>query len=242
MSPRLIKVLSTDIFHVHTYRCGHAEEVSDEAYIQKALSLGATGIWFTDHAPFPGDPFRGRMMYHDLPEYIASLSRYKKLYAGQIDVHIGLEIEYFPSFIPYYEELRSIPEIELLLLGQHMAEDAPGRYSFSWEKDRLKNEEFLALGVAIVAGVQSGYFDAVAHPDRIYRRRKEWDEHMEMMAVSIIEAACSRKTPLEVNVSSQHHKYHFWPQFWDLVPGDAVKITGRDAHFVRKLDYYEGRF
>ena len=42
-----------DIFHVHTFRCGHAENVSDEEYIKKAISLGASGIWFTDHAPFP---------------------------------------------------------------------------------------------------------------------------------------------------------------------------------------------
>lgn len=55
----MIEIKSTDIFHVHTYRCGHAEEVGDEEYVIKAIELGATGIWFTDHAPFPGDPFRG---------------------------------------------------------------------------------------------------------------------------------------------------------------------------------------
>jgi histidinol-phosphatase (PHP family) len=53
---------------VHTYRCGHAENVSDEEYIKKAISLGASGIWFTDHAPFPGDPFGNRMKYSELDE------------------------------------------------------------------------------------------------------------------------------------------------------------------------------
>ena len=96
-------VLKTDIFHVHTYRCGHAEAVPDEAYIQRAIEIGATGIWFTDHAPFPCDLFRGRMMYADLPEYVATLTELKKRYERQIDVHIGLEIEYFPAFRTYYE-------------------------------------------------------------------------------------------------------------------------------------------
>lgn len=45
----------TDLFHVHTFRCKHAEETGDEEYIKKAIKLGKTGIWFTDHAPFPGN-------------------------------------------------------------------------------------------------------------------------------------------------------------------------------------------
>ncbi|MBQ2577396.1 MAG: PHP domain-containing protein [Lachnospiraceae bacterium] len=43
-----------EIFHVHTFRCGHAAEVEDEAYVKKAIELGADKITFTDHAPFPG--------------------------------------------------------------------------------------------------------------------------------------------------------------------------------------------
>ena len=136
-------VLSTEIFHVHTSRCRHAEDISDEAFILKAIELGATGIWFTDHAPFPGNPFRNRMEYDELNEYISTLSQYKEAYSDRITVHIGLEIEYFPSFSSYYEELNSNENIEMLLLGQHMAEDIPGHYTFSWEKERLKEEEYI---------------------------------------------------------------------------------------------------
>ena len=32
------------LFHVHTFRCGHAEMVSDEEYIKKAIDLGATDL------------------------------------------------------------------------------------------------------------------------------------------------------------------------------------------------------
>ena len=28
-------------FHVHTYRCGHAEHIPDEAYVKKAIELGS---------------------------------------------------------------------------------------------------------------------------------------------------------------------------------------------------------
>ena len=81
------------IFHVHTYRCGHASNEKDELYIEKALELGASKITFTDHAPFPGDPFTGRMLYSQLSEYISSLKTLKNKYKDRIEVHIPLQRE-----------------------------------------------------------------------------------------------------------------------------------------------------
>ncbi len=231
-------ILPTDIFHVHTFRCGHAEIITDEAYIQKAIEYGATGIWFTDHAPFPGDPFGNRMKYDELEEYISTLSHYKTAYSDSISVHIGLEIEYFPSFEAYYKELRTNSAIEMLLLGQHMAETVPGKYTFSWDKEHLKKEEFLALGNAIVEGIETGYFDAVAHPDRIFRRCKLWNDDMQSVSEEIIHAAQKHMIPLEINISSMTQKHHFWQQFWDIVPSDVQKIIGVDAHSVQELDYH----
>ena len=82
-----------NLFHVHTYRCGHAENISEELYIEKAITLNASDIWFTDHAPFPNDPFGGRMKYEQLNEYIDTLLQLKEKYKEEINVHIGLEIE-----------------------------------------------------------------------------------------------------------------------------------------------------
>ena len=65
--------LKNEIFHVHTNRCGHAEEVPDRAYVEKAIELGTPRIVFTDHAPFPGNPFGNRMSMEQLPEYTDSM-------------------------------------------------------------------------------------------------------------------------------------------------------------------------
>lgn len=51
------------IFYVHTWRCGHASNEPERAYIESAIELKAKSIIFTDHAPFPNDPFTGRMRY-----------------------------------------------------------------------------------------------------------------------------------------------------------------------------------
>ena len=225
-----------DIFHVHTYRCGHAENVSDEEYVKRAIAIGATGIWFTDHAPFSGDPFGNRMKYSELDEYIETLSELKKKYQGRIDIHIGLETEYFPSFdnAGYYKELKARENFDMLLLGEHMAETEPGEYTFSWDKDKLNAEEYIALGNAQIQGINSGYFDAVAHPDRIFRRQKTWSEDMDAMAGQIRACACNMNIPLEINEASMNQTNHFRQEFWDKA-GAAQVIHGVDAHALDEL-------
>ena len=225
-----------DIFHVHTYRCGHAESVSDEEYVKRAIAIGATGIWFTDHAPFPGDPFGNRMKYSELDEYIETLSELKKKYQGRIDIHIGLETEYFPSFdnAGYYKELKARENFDMLLLGEHMAETEQGEYTFSWDKDKLNAEEYIALGNAQIQGINSGYFDAVAHPDRIFRRQKTWSEDMDAMAEQIIACACKMNIPIEINEASKNQNNHFREEFWDKA-GAAQVIHGVDAHALDEL-------
>ena len=240
MGDRIKPVISDqELFHVHTFRCRHAEEVPDRAYVEKALELGAKGIWFTDHCPFPGDLFKRehRMLYKELPEYINTLKGLKEEYSGRIDIHIGLETEFFQRYneMGYYEELRWNKDIEMLLLGQHMAELPDGRYSYDLDKESLIEQEFKLLGVEMILGIQSGYFDAVAHPDRIFRRRPVWDSEMNDMAVSIIDSAQLAGIPLEQNESSKAVKNYYREEFWELAKGKMDIICGLDAHFIREL-------
>lgn len=203
--------------------------------------MRADSIWFTDHAPFPGDLFGNRMRYSELEEYLNTLSGLKNKYADQIAVHAGLEAEYFPSFDQegYYAKLIADPRIELLMLGQHMAEEDknPGKYSFSWNPERKREEEHGILGKAIIQGIRSGCFGAVAHPDRIFRRRREWTVEMERLSREMIAAAVERSIPLERNMESMHNKWYYWPQFWKIAEEMGAQIIfGLDAHAVKALE------
>ena len=226
------------IFHVHTFRCGHAENISDKAYVEVALELGASDIWFTDHAPFPGDPFGARMRYAELDEYLRTLTDLKARYHN-INIHIGLEAEYFSSFDKsgYYEYLSSRPEIEMLLLGQHMAEisSSPLSYSFSESAEYLDKNEYKLLGKAIVEGAKSGYFHTIAHPDRIFRRCRSWNKDMERVATEIIQGAINADIPLEINLASAENPIYFKHEFWELFPEAAKRIVGYDAHSLDEL-------
>lgn len=228
-----------NIFHVHTYRCGHAENIPDEAYVKKAVKLGADEIWFTDHTPFPGDPFGARMNYVDLAEYLETLSLLKKKHTD-ITIHIGLEAEYFPHFdaAGYYKHLRSLPDLEILLLGQHMAEvsASPPTYSFSESTEYLDKNEYKLLGKALVQGIATGYFDIIGHPDRIFRRCTVWDSDMEAVSNEIIQAAVKADIPLEMNLSSVENPINYKREFWRLVPNTAKRIIGFDAHSLYEIE------
>ena len=225
----------TDLFHVHTYRCRHAQEISDEAYVKQAIYLGASGIFFSDHSPFPGDPFGNRMYIDQLPEYLNTIHELKSRYSGEITIHVGLETEYLPSFHDYYEELRMNQLIDFMMIGQHMYEVCPGIYSFQLTASEKNKHEHTGCGEAIIQGIESGLFDIVAHPDRIFKRQKEWTEGMNELSERLIDAACSNNMLLEKNLESMYRKQNYWEEFWRLVPDTAEIVIGTDAHSIKDL-------
>ncbi len=233
MNDNKYRPLRGDVFHVHTYRCGHAGNNPDRAYVEKAIELGAERIVFTDHAPFPGNPFGNRMDIEQLPEYAGSMKALKEEYKNRIEVLAGLEAEYLPSFIDYLHELKNDHGLDLLILGQHFYEHEPGNYSFS---DEDKSDEFLGLCDAMIRGIRTHLFDVVAHPDRAFRRRKIFAKEEISAARALIREALYEGVFLEVNYSSVHRKHQFWPEFWNLLETRDLMIYGLDAHSVEELE------
>ena len=232
--------IEREMFHIHTYRCGHAENVSDEEFVKRAVELGASRIVFTDHAPFPGNPFGQRMKYEELDEYITSIRGLHDKYSGEIEVLCGLEAEYLPTYKNYFEYLRE--KTDLLIIGQHFYE-VDGKYSFELPKDELVDNECMGASLAIIRGIETGLFDVVAHPDRIYRRRKHWESDMAVYGTNILYAAQKHNIPVEINNSSKKHKHHFWPEFWRMIEiDDALRgcktVNGLDAHFLSELQIF----
>lgn len=221
-----------EIFHVHTYRCKHASEERDWEYIEKAIELGASKISFTDHAPFPGNPFGNRMDMEQLPEYLDTLQSLKEKYQNKIIVKIGLEVEYLPSFQEYYQELKDNEILDMLIIGQHFFETEQGEYSFH---SNNRKDEYIGLANASIDGMKTGLFSVLAHPDRIFRRKKQWDHELEKTARQMIDAAIANEVILESNLSSARKENQYWNEFWDMVPERAKVIIGVDAHSVSEL-------
>lgn len=128
-------------FHIHTSRCRHASLEPAEEYVKAALEFGCKSITFTDHAPFPKNPFSGRMRMEELDAYEQELLELQQKYAGKIAVTIGLEVEYLPEYYSYYKELYE--RFDLLLLGQHHTSFLAGHYTY--EKMIPEEKRYLRL-------------------------------------------------------------------------------------------------
>lgn len=220
-----------DLFHVHTFRCGHAGKETDTDYIEKAISLKANSLYFTDHAPFPGNIFGNRMRIEELDEYIKTLTSLKEKYQSQIDIKIGLEIEYIPSFMPYYEYLKDKYNLHLFL-GQHICL-FQGHYNFEYQD---KSEEYKWMTDSILEALDTGLFDVLLHPERIYKNSKEWEKEQEQSAKIILQAAENQNIPIEYNYSSINtDNIKYWHEkFWKIEKRNRI-VYGIDAHSTKEL-------
>lgn len=115
-------------YHSHTTRCRHAEGTERE-YIERALQGGLKILGFSDHTPylFPGDYYSNFRMFPDqLPDYVETLEKLRREYKDRIELHIGLEVEFYPHlFGKLMDYLKGFP-IEYILLGQHFLGDEQG--------------------------------------------------------------------------------------------------------------------
>ncbi len=90
--------------HVHTPFCPHGTKDTLDMYIEQAIKEGFTDLTFTEHAPLPKGfidptPMRDSAMDYSLMEaYIQSVQKSKDEYKNDIQIHIGLEIDYIKDY------------------------------------------------------------------------------------------------------------------------------------------------
>jgi len=225
--------ISNELFHVHTFRCGHAGNDQDEAYVLKALECGKARIVFTDHTPFPDDRFGSRMKMAEFDGYLRSIRSLKEKYSDKIEVFCGLEAEYFPMYTAFYEELKDMKDIDVLMLGQHMYMHEDGSFNFM-DKDR--SGEYEGISEAITEGLNTGYFDVLAHPDRMCMRYGKIDDTVIPFIRKVSDAANNKGVFLEKNYSSMFREHNYFDSFWNHI-GNAKTLMGYDAHSVNDIDF-----
>ena len=228
-------------YHTHTVRCGHAVG-RDEAYVRAAIKAGYRILGFSDHAPYKGMPLpRSRMAWEELDDYIDSLTALKEKYKDQIEIHIGLETEYYPD---HHEEKQELLEkVEYLILGQHsVLPTGEGTY-FRFNSD----EQLLVYAENICKGLETGLYTYLAHPDVYVYNQKSFDETCQKVARMIIEKAAETDTPVEINVHGVVRGKHPFPgrskqywyphkDFWRIAAEYPIRcIFGIDAHDPRSL-------
>ena len=216
-------------YHTHTHRCNHAEP-GERRYIEAALKEGFRVFGFADHVPQPYTDFRSgmRMQPEETADYVNTLVALKEEYRGEIDIHIGFEVEYFPSLFRDLLELLEPHPYEYLILGQHFLDHEKGG---TYVATPCTEEAGLVHFVDQCAeALNTGAFSCFVHPD-IFRFVGDEKIYRTQMRRLCREAkACG--VPLEYNLLGYGTRRHYPnPVFWEeaAVVGNKV-ILGWDAH------------
>ena len=216
--------------HTHTSRCGHAEG-ADEEYVRCAVDRGLQQLGFSDHAPylFPGGYVSPvRMLPEELPNYVQSICLLREKYAKDIQLHLGVEAEYFPSFFRDTVQMLRDGGIEYMLLGQHCLGDGIGQHHFGTPTA----EEAILRHYCdqVIEAMQTGLFTYLAHPDFIKFVGEDsiFNKHMRRLCREA--KACD--IPLEINMLGLRQGRNYpSDRFFRLVAEEGCPVViGADAH------------
>ena len=217
-------------YHTHTPRCNHAVG-SEREYVQKALEAGLTILGFSDHTPylFPGDYYSTfRMHPQELSGYVAAVESLKTEFAGSLEIHIGLEAEFYPAYFPKTLDFLREAGVEYLLLGQHFIGNEPyGSYS-----GRETTDESILEGYCrqVIAAMDTGAFTYIAHPDIIHFVGPQ-TIYRKWMGTLVREAK-DHQIPLELNLLGLRENRNYPNSlFLELVAEENLPmVLGYDAH------------
>lgn len=217
-------------YHNHTARCRHAVGTEEE-YVHSAIAGGLKILGFSDHTPhiFPGDYYSYMRMYpEELGDYVQTVLALRQKYADQIQIRLGLEVEYYPALMPDLMKLIEPFGIEYLILGQHWCNneyDSP--YNGQSTEDVAHLERYCNQ---VIAAMETGLFSYVAHPDLIYFSGEEaiYRQHM----TKLCQAAKASDIPLEINLLGIRANRHYPnPLFWEIAGEIGCSVVlGCDAH------------
>ena len=223
-------------YHTHTPRCHHAQGTEEE-YIKTAIAAGMKILGFADHSPqFYPNGYIGtiRMLPQQLQDYTDTLSLLRQQYADQIQLHIGLEAEYYPALFPELVERLKDSPVEYLILGQHFCgNEINETYLGRPTEDGAVLSRYTDQ---VLEALDSGMFTYIAHPDivRFTGDAKTYQRHMRRLC----RGASERHIPLEINLGGLRNGSHYPnPLFWELAAEEDCRVVlGADAHSPEQLN------
>jgi histidinol-phosphatase (PHP family) len=172
----------------------------DREYVEEAINNNYKVLGFTDHTPWPYTNFTSpiRMFDTQLEEYAQAILALKHAYTEKIHVHLGLECEYFPKYTSWILEEKERLGIEYLILGVHYP---PYEEGFKQFAAATSCDEIARYTETVIAGMESGLFTYLCHPDLPLKTYPVFDKHIRTMSEQICKTAVKLTIPLEYNTA-----------------------------------------
>ena len=181
-------------WHSHTARCGHAVG-TDEEYVLSAIKAGVKTLGFSEHAAYMTPNRRERMDIELVPDYIQSIRSLKEKYKDRIDLHLGMEVEYYEDQWDLLSVYRK--QMEYVILGQHcLSFDAESTYYLTTPEELDRYVDLLEKAC------EHALCDYIAHPDVCMWTYPVTDGTVRQVAARIADISVKYNMPLELNCGS----------------------------------------
>lgn len=174
----------TNNYHTHTTYCRHSSNEIEELIIF-AIKEGYQILGISEHCPYPNNPKRYPRM-NELEELIDRFLILREKYKDKIELHFGLESEYYILDDKYYRDLRNKKGIEYFIFGNHYLKSCLQQPTT--EFIYYTGSDMLELYLQQTHdGFKSKLFSAFAHPDLFLKSYRKWDENAKKTTQKIIE-------------------------------------------------------
>ena len=169
-------------FHSHCTFCDGRNHPED--FIKFAISKHFRAYGFSSHSPLPFETF-WNMSACDMDEYINEITRLKLKYSEQIEIYLGLEIDYldetYNASIPYFRSLPldyRIGSIHFLPGKNPLTEENMACIDGPYDEFVSSLEQYYQGDIRMITAmyfqnsmqmVEIGGFEIVGHLDKIYQ-------------------------------------------------------------------------
>lgn len=240
-------------YHSHCTFCDGRSIPED--FIKFAIAHGFRAYGFSSHSPLPFETF-WNMPKDDMPDYLTEIERLKKKYSDQLEIYVGLEIDYldetYNASIPYFRELPldyRIGSIHYLPVSSELEEknmvciDGSFReYAHSvnrhFEGDiRLLVERFFETTLKMV---EAGGIDIVGHVDKIYMNGQKFEDfsleenwYREPL-LACLDLIAEKGLMVEINTKNLQKKRELYPHFQyltELRKRHIPVMVNSDCHY-----------
>lgn len=249
-------------YHSHCTFCDGRSSM--EEFVKFAIAKGVKKYGFSSHAPLPFDTF-WNMKLDDFSDYKTEFYRLKEKYKSDIELFIGLEIDYINDFIEIKNDLYDAESLDYLIGSVHYMDALPqggfwcidgnftdfyaGLKTLFGSEIRPAVERFFEISSLMI---EKGGFDIVGHFDKIALNASKcedfditasWYKNRVGEALELIK---HKGLILEINTKSFALKGTTYPdvQFFSLINDLQIPIVvNSDCHYPTSiLDGFEPAF
>ncbi|MFK7922610.1 MAG: histidinol-phosphatase [Bacteroidia bacterium] len=243
-------------FHSHSHFCDGKEAL--ETHVKKAVSLGMPVFGFSSHAPVSFET-TWAMPMEKLATYITEARRLQQAYTDQIELYVGLEVDYIPEIVgpssPYIVDadldytVGSVHFVNAFADGKPWEIDGPHTLFLHGVKEIFEGDvraaitQYYALTqemIEVDCPDIVGHIDKIkmqSEEDQLFDTESDWYRNL---VIETLEVAKSADVIVEVNTRGAYKKRDggTYPSPWIIKTMQEMGIRiclNADSHHPNEL-------